>query len=449
MSFAADNKVEYGLSDVHVAFMIDPDAEIPSYETPIAWPGAVSFVPAPQGSETKHYADNGVWWLSVANNGHTITLTMMHNPRGLSNRLVGQAMDDNGLMVEYADVTPPHFALMGQAKGSTTDIRFIYYDCVASRPTIEYATIGETTVPKTYTYTISVSPLRLMIEGESRLLVSAKRMAVDGLLEFQDFFRSVQLPSGTPKSPAALRTTGASWADTGYIGNQDSAYEIDFMMEEYQDTTVLNTGYIVARYSTTAGVSFYSHPTSGSQRFGPSIIPYKYDLYKRHRARLDRNGLTVDGVLTPHPSPPGNFTLGYTVLIGRGSNTGLTFAGVMRFYGIKIWSGTSLVRDLVPVERGNYDYSSIPAPENCFWCRETEQYYTSLESEYEYIEAGAVPLSGVVPMGGMVAPPAGITPLGAAVPMSGMISLAAAPEEVPTEEQSVMPEEETPAEDEA
>ena len=53
----AENKVKFGLSNVHIAKITEEDGAI-TYGTPFAMPGAVSLSADPEGETTPFYADN-------------------------------------------------------------------------------------------------------------------------------------------------------------------------------------------------------------------------------------------------------------------------------------------------------------------------------------------------------------------------------------------------------
>jgi hypothetical protein len=46
-------------------------------------------------------------------------------------------------------------------------------------------------------------------------------------------------------------------------------------------------------------------------------------------------------------------------------------------YGLKLWHGGTLVRNMIPVPMGDTQYSSTPAPAHGMWDTVTQQYYTN------------------------------------------------------------------------
>ena len=67
------DKVKFGIKNVHYAVMT---ADIPTYETPVPIPGAVSFSLEASGDTSPFYADDMQYFVTVANNGYTGDLEM-------------------------------------------------------------------------------------------------------------------------------------------------------------------------------------------------------------------------------------------------------------------------------------------------------------------------------------------------------------------------------------
>src|SRR5690625_5346932 len=168
----SQNKVTFGLKDVHVAFVTD-NGEDPSWEAPIAVPGAVRWTPEAVGDSSDFYADNTKYFTITANNGYTGELEMANIPDEVLAEMLGWELDDNGMIVEVSDATPVHFALIGPVQGDKRNRRFVYYDCVASRPAKERTTVEESVTPATDVLNVTVSPIelddRMVVKGDLEL----------------------------------------------------------------------------------------------------------------------------------------------------------------------------------------------------------------------------------------------------------------------------------------
>ena len=153
----ANNKVKFGLSNVHIAKITEADGEI-TYGTPFAMPGAVSLTAEPEGETTPFYADNIQYYVAVANNGYTGDLEIAMTPKEFLTQILGQEEDTNGALFESSDDVNARFALMGEIEGDAKKRRFIYYDCTAARPSAEMNTVEDTKEPQTDTISITMTP---------------------------------------------------------------------------------------------------------------------------------------------------------------------------------------------------------------------------------------------------------------------------------------------------
>ncbi len=186
-----NNKVTYGLKKVHIAFM----PESGTWETPISIPGAVRFTPTAQGQESTFYADDSPYFVITANNGYTAELEMSLVPDSVLARMLGWEIDTNGMLVEVANAIPEPFALMAEVSGDANNRRFVYYNCIASRPAKEHTTKGESITPTTDILNLTIMPIE----------ISGKTI-VKGVLELSDtnaavynsWYDAVVLPNAVP-----------------------------------------------------------------------------------------------------------------------------------------------------------------------------------------------------------------------------------------------------------
>ncbi len=152
----ADNKVKFGLSNVHIAKITEENGEI-KYGTPFAMPGAVSLSADPEGDTTPFYADNIKYYIAVANNGYTGDLEIAMTPEQFLTEILGQEKDENGALIEKSDDVNARFALMGEIDGDVKKRRFVYFDCTAARPSAEMNTVEESKEPQTDTISITMA----------------------------------------------------------------------------------------------------------------------------------------------------------------------------------------------------------------------------------------------------------------------------------------------------
>ena len=152
----SENKVKFGLSNVHIAKITETNGVI-TYGTPFAMPGAVSLTADPEGETTPFYADNIKYYIAVANNGYTGDLEIAMTPEEFLTQILGQEKDDNGALFESSDDINARFALMGEIEGDKKKRRFVYFDCTAARPSAEMKTVEDSKEPQTDTLSITMA----------------------------------------------------------------------------------------------------------------------------------------------------------------------------------------------------------------------------------------------------------------------------------------------------
>ena len=147
----------FGFKNVHVAKITENNGSI-SYGTPIFIPGGVSFSMDAEGEESTFYADNRPYYKSFANNGYSGSLEMADIPEEFLTNILGQTKDTNGALIENSSDKVSKFALMCEADGDPSERRFVFYNCLASRPSVELSTNEEGREVKTATMNITMAP---------------------------------------------------------------------------------------------------------------------------------------------------------------------------------------------------------------------------------------------------------------------------------------------------
>jgi phi13 family phage major tail protein len=128
----ADNKVTFGLKNVHIWEMKDDGTEV-TYGAVIPWKGATEISLDPAGDRTDDYADDGLWYSIDNNQGFTGKLTFKQVPYEVSSLIVGDFKDENGVIAQSLNQGKP-VAIAFEFQGDKKATRHIIYNVAFSRP---------------------------------------------------------------------------------------------------------------------------------------------------------------------------------------------------------------------------------------------------------------------------------------------------------------------------
>lgn len=159
MPVATKNKVKFGLKNVHYAPLTGFTNGVPSYDTPIAIPGAVSLSLDPNGEPENFYADNGVYFVINNNMGYDGDLELAMLTEDFRVYALGETKDSKNVLIEKSDTEFAPFALLFEFDGDKKHIRHVLYNCTVSRTNIEGQTIEGSKEIKTETVTLAAVPL--------------------------------------------------------------------------------------------------------------------------------------------------------------------------------------------------------------------------------------------------------------------------------------------------
>lgn len=157
----ANNKITFGLRNVHYSIARQNSDGSWSFDTPVALPGAQEFTSEIVGGSTSIYADDILYAKLVQNAGRTLTLKFTNITDEFKINVLGYKRTVEGNLVEVANAPVVTFALGLQFDGDAKQRRVWYFLCTVNP-------IGEATKSKTEsaeanatTLTITAQPIEV------------------------------------------------------------------------------------------------------------------------------------------------------------------------------------------------------------------------------------------------------------------------------------------------
>lgn len=185
-----NKKVKYNLKNAHYALLTIAEDGTVSYGTPTAIPGSVSISLDANGEPENFYADGIAYYVINNNMGYDGDLELALIPENFRTEVLREELDDNGVLIENAQVELASFVLLFEFDGDQRHIRHVLYNCAASRPGIEGKTNEESREVQTETLTIKATPL-------SSGFVKAKTGNTTDTTVYNDWYKAVYMPTVT------------------------------------------------------------------------------------------------------------------------------------------------------------------------------------------------------------------------------------------------------------
>ena len=145
-------------------------------------------------------SDNGVYYVINNNAGYTGDLEIALITTEFATEILGEILDNNGVLVEKNDGELSQFALMFEFLGDKHHIRHVMYCCSASRPATESSTTEESTEVKTEKLTLKATPLPTG-------LVKSKTTESTSDTVYNNWFKMPYNPSTEPKTTTTTKTS--------------------------------------------------------------------------------------------------------------------------------------------------------------------------------------------------------------------------------------------------
>lgn len=197
---ATNNKVQFGLSNVHFALINTDESGTITYDTPHKQPGAVNMTLEPNGSTTPFYADNMIYYQAAANQGYTGSLEMALFDEWFFLNVLKYTKDEKGVLVENANATPAPVAMLYQVEGDQKAARRTLFYVQTERGSQTAATKAESTEPQTTTVNITVTPL-----PDTGVIKAHTTESTDNTT-YEGWFNEVYIPSGNFQNDVTLKS---------------------------------------------------------------------------------------------------------------------------------------------------------------------------------------------------------------------------------------------------
>ena len=194
LKMATENKVVYGLKNVHYSKMTVDETGKVVYAKPTAIRGAVEISLESKAELVSFEADNEVYYSAPGTSSYEGTLTLAKVPDLFLVDILGEVLDvTDGVQTEIDGAKTSNFALLFQFEGDVNGTRHLFYNCSASRPSVASKTgkeIGTTELA----FTASAKPAE---SANDKAIVKAKTTGSTTTAVYNNWFDAVYM-----KAPA-------------------------------------------------------------------------------------------------------------------------------------------------------------------------------------------------------------------------------------------------------
>lgn len=149
------NKVEFGISELHVGTYTVSDQGVVTLGTPYHQYGAVSFSPEEQEEQNVFYADNTAYWSSYSGGTIEGDLEVAKFDDKFKTDFLGYKTLTSGGLAVVKNAIKPAVYIAFQVEGDEEDRRVILYNCSLGGIQREYATTEESVEPATETIAVT------------------------------------------------------------------------------------------------------------------------------------------------------------------------------------------------------------------------------------------------------------------------------------------------------
>lgn len=156
-----NNKISFGLRNVHYSIATQDTQGAWSFATPVALPGAQEFSSDIVGGSTSVYADDIIYYNLVQNAGRTLTLKLTELTEEFKTDVLGYQKLANGNLVEVVNATPVTFALGLEFQGDIKARRAWFYLCNVTPVSESSKTKADSIEANSVTLNITARPIQV------------------------------------------------------------------------------------------------------------------------------------------------------------------------------------------------------------------------------------------------------------------------------------------------
>lgn len=151
----AKNKVEFGISKLHVGLYTVGDGGAVTMGTPYHQAGARSFSPEQDSNENTAYADNIAYWSEYTEGPFSGELAVMLFDDDFKKNFLGYVTTNKGGLGQVKGAVKPKVYIAFEIEGDAEKRRAIFYNCSLGSIGRSYETIEDTKEPVNETLPIT------------------------------------------------------------------------------------------------------------------------------------------------------------------------------------------------------------------------------------------------------------------------------------------------------
>ena len=190
-----------------------------------------------------------------------------------------------------------------------------------------------------------------------------------------------RLRAKKPQKRWALVSSGTQYINTGIIASMKTRVVVEYSMPPTEATMalfgsgVISFGWIFMFFANVSGtLNARSDFGTIQSEIGRNYLPFNTrNIVDKNRNKTFVNGELLADITASFNPININLTLFSHSVFEMANFLSSPFSGAI--YRATIYENDVLIRDFIPVPKGNTDYSTIPAPSNCMWDTVTQTYF--------------------------------------------------------------------------